>query len=271
MTIEIIDLGQKIIECMNQDGSVYLPQYRQAKERAKNVVKERKTIISVEGPLGSGKSTAADVLGVELDLIALLENAEVSQIKRYLSMLYTGNKEIQKVGAVGINNAYLVFRMEQYHRALRAARSVVLDRIAVADDIYMEGFIEDGLMTREQAGEIKKRREEEVRILRANNELTAPKEVVIQLKGTGKFFYNRKNRRARDVEIESGGKGVPLAYMQRLTERYNELLPQLLEESGFKGPLVTIPQEVKNDIEFEPTNGRHMLPLMEFLISYLTD
>lgn len=268
MVIEVISLDKKIREAVREPPRIYLPRFRRVRDIAKRALKDRKTIVWIEGPLGCGKSTLAEILADLLELNCSLENPDAPEIQRYLRMLYSADKEVRKIGAVGVNNAYFPHRMEQYERALRSASSFVLDRIAYADDIYMEGFIEDGLMTREQVNDIGRRRKTEMGMLKPRG-ITAPAQIVIQITGKPVTFYRRKNERGRDVEMESGGAGVPLPYMRRLTTMY-ESLPQRLGSTGFEGQILQVKQELGNDGEFDPANQKHLTPILEAITRYVT-
>lgn len=267
MTIEIVNLEKAILASIEEDPSRYLPRFNKVKNETINALSERKTLIWVEGPLGCGKSTLAEVLAEKLSIKCFLEDPEHPVIKRYLRMLYSSDKEVRKIGAVGINNAYLPFRMQQYQAALECATSCILDRIAYADDVYMEGFIEDDLMTSEQVADIQKRRETEIGLLRPTN-ITAPKEIIIQIIGEAKTFYRRKNRRGRGEEMEGDGGGVPLLYMERLTRTYGNL-PQKLEAVKFPGQVLQVKQELGIHGEFEPANDRHLTPILAKIRDYV--
>lgn len=268
MAIEIVNLEKAILASIEEDPSRYLPRFNEVKNETREALRERKTLIWVEGPLGCGKSTLAEVLAEKLDIKCFLEDPEHPAIKRYLRMLYSSDKEVRKIGAVGINNAYFPFRMHHYQAALECATSCILDRIAYADDIYMEGFIEDDLMTNEQVADIQKRREVEIGLLRPAN-ITAPKEIMIQIIGKPETFYRRKNKRGRGEEMESDGGGVPLPYMERLTKIY-ENLPKKLETVRFPGHVLQVKQELGNHGEFEPANDRHLTPILEQIRDYVS-
>ncbi|MBI4450927.1 deoxynucleoside kinase [Candidatus Woesearchaeota archaeon] len=262
-----VNLDDAIRAIHDEDGSTFLPRYKRVVREAAEAVKQRKGLIFVEGPLGCGKSTLAECLADQLRVTRFMENAEDPEVQRYLSMLYSADNEVRCLGAVGINNRYLSMRMRQYEEALTCAQTAVIDRIVEADEIYMQLFIESGLMTAEQVAEVRRRREAELRILRPVQSRTAPREIVIQITGPAEVFYQRKNRRGRGVEIEEDGKGVSLEYMRRLTEKYDGL-PALLQDSGFTGQIIRVGQVIKEEVLFDPASGKHLLPILEFIRDY---
>lgn len=264
---EVISLDARLAEVIAEDPGKFMTRYRDVLAAAKDATKQRKLIITVEGPLGSGKSTLAGILADYLELPRFLEDPAQPHIKRYLQMLYHAAHEVRTVGALGVNIAYLTHRMQQLSQALLLASSCVLDRTPVADDIYMRGFVEQGLMTPEQVRWIKKARKQEMELLMPHG-VTAPLQMIIQLVGQPETFYRRKNQRARKEEIEENGSGIPFAYMKTLTERYKGL-PALVHKAGCHGPVLQITQELPDGAEFESFNVRHLSPIFEAITSYI--
>ncbi len=270
--IEIVNLGEALRAVLEEPPHHYLDREGEVFDEAKRALRMRKTILWIEGPMGCGKSTLARYLARHLDLECFLENPDHPVIRTNLQMLYSGDFKTQKCGAVDINEHYLGFRMADYGEALRRARSAVLDRISHADDLYMTGFVEDGFMTQQQVEAIRTRRKNTLDILRPTNTLTAPIEIAIQLVGTAELFERRKNNRARGVEIAKGSKGVPLSYMKRLTTYYQEApgLPKLLADAGYRGPMLLVPQEISDGVEFQPNDLKHLVPILETITKYVS-
>ena len=269
--IETYDLTEQLNKVLDEPPHVYLEREENVFKEAKSALKKRKIILWVEGVMGCGKSTLAKKLAEHLDLECFLENPEHHVIAKDLAMLYSGVYEIQRVGAENINQHYLGFRMSDYCEALRRSRSVVLDRISHADDLYMTGFVADKFMTEEQVEAIRRRRAATLAIYKPTNTLTAPIEIVVQLVGEPELFFARKNHRAREVERATDeGSGVALDYIKRLTGYYQKDpgLAKLLADAGYKGPLIILPQQITEKIEYDPSNLRHLVPLLEAITKY---
>ena len=269
--IETCNLTEQLNKVLDERPHIYLEREKNVFEEAKSALKKRKIILWIEGVMGCGKSTLAKKLAEHLDLECFLENPEHHVIAKDLAMLYSGVYEIQCIGAENINQHYLGFRMSDYCEALRRSRSVVLDRISHADDLYMTGFVADKFMTQEQVDAIRRRRNATLAIYKPTNTLTAPIEIVVQLVGEPELFFARKNHRAREVEKATDeGSGVALDYIKRLAGYYQKDpgLAKLLADVGYKGPLIILPQQITEKIEYDPSNLRHLVPLLETITKY---
>lgn len=265
--IQIVSVTDRINQTLKEPFDSYDPRAREVKRKAIQALKENKIKIYLEGPLGIGKGTTASRLAETADLLYSLENPEAPEVKRYLQMLYHHDLEIKKMGALGVNLAYYPQRMAQEERANRSASSYVLDRYRRFDKLYMNAFVESGLMKANERDAIIETGDREMKLINPRG-YTAGKVVVVQMIASPELVYRRKNRRARDVETETKeGGGVGISYITDINNRYLQS-PSILEEEGFEGLIVEVGQELDNGFEFAPENERHMLPLLEVLAAY---
>jgi deoxyadenosine/deoxycytidine kinase len=170
-------------------------------------------IISIEGPIGIGKSTLVDSLWGPLSAVPHMEELD----ERFLFLLGEYNKDGSK--AINLQNHILEMRTRLITSLQDNpdGRIHILERSSISDIVFANVMYSQGSMSHEQMADYMERASD---ALRSN----CP-DLVIQLSCTPEVAFNRAIARGRPEENDND-----LEYFEMLHEEHETLIPEWCRE-----------------------------------------
>jgi deoxyadenosine/deoxycytidine kinase len=162
-------------------------------------------LIVIEGIIGIGKSTFADIISERRNNFTWLKEPVEGNI--VLAEFYKDMKR----WSFALQMDYLYKRFEQHYHANNTDGIFIMDRGIIGDEVFVNMLVKDGMMHPLEAEVYRNCRDIMLSMLK-------PADLCVYLQGTPERAHKQAMAREREIE-----KDLSLKYLQRLDEEYTEL------------------------------------------------